>query len=106
MEENEGILELGGSIRLSGFSELDGGQMAVLKKIVGNYAKKMSEICEKFEGLSLTMKPVHKTENSALYEIHAKCIDGGRPIPSEVTDRNMFIAIDSALKKVVNEIQK
>lgn len=34
-------LELGGNIQLTGFSELNGGQMIVLKKIVGNYCEKI-----------------------------------------------------------------
>ena len=37
------VLELGGSIQLSGFSGIDGGQMVVVKKIVGNYAKRLSD---------------------------------------------------------------
>ncbi len=106
MDENPDILELGGSIQLSGFKELDGGEMAVLKKIVGNYAKRLSEICPNFESVALTMKNVHKTEGSKLYELHAKCINAGKPVVSEVTERNLFVGIDSALKKVVNEIQK
>lgn len=102
----EDVLELGGSIQLAGFSGLDGGQMVVIKKIVGNYAKRLNEICGKFESLSMTMKPVHETEASKIYEIHAKCMDSGKPVVSQVDDRNLFIAMDSALKKVVSEIQK
>lgn len=97
-------MQLGGNIVLTGFRDLDGSSMVVLKKIVGNYAKKMSEISEKFESLSLTMKKVHETEKSELYEIHAKLMDNGKPVVSEVTDRNLFIAIDGVLKKIVSEI--
>jgi ribosome-associated translation inhibitor RaiA len=104
--EDQDVLQLGGNIQLSGFSGLDGGKMSVLKKIVGNYAKRLSEICTNFESLALTMKPVHETEASKIFEIHAKCMDGGKPLASNVEDRNLFIAIDSALKKVVNEVQK
>ena len=57
----EDFLQLGGSIQLSGFSGVDGGQMVVIKKVVGNYARRLSEICSKFEGLHVTMKPVHQT---------------------------------------------
>jgi hypothetical protein len=34
MEDN--VLQLGGNIELSGFSNLEGGAMIVLKKIIGN----------------------------------------------------------------------
>jgi hypothetical protein len=105
-EAKPDLLELGGSIQLSGFSSIDGGQMVVIKKIVGNYAKRLSDMCEKFESLSVTMKPVHKTEASEIYELHIKCMDNGKPLVSEVNERNLFIALDSGLKKVVSEIQK
>ncbi len=98
------VLQLGGNIELSGFRDLDIASMIVLKKIVGNYAKRMSELSEKFENLSLSMKPAHETEKSEMYEIHAKLMDNGKPFVSEVTERNLFVAIDGALKKIVSEI--
>ena len=97
-------MQLGGNIDLSGFREIDSASMIVLKKIVGNYAKRMSELSKNFEKLSLTMKPVHQTEKSELYEIHAKLMDNGKLFVSEVTERNLFVAVDNALKKVINEI--
>lgn len=95
---------LGGNIELSGFSELDGGSMIILKKVVGNYAKKFSERCSKFEKLSVNMKTVHEREKSEKYELHAKLLDNGNPSTSEVTDRNLFFALDSVLKKIENMI--
>lgn len=95
-------LELGGNIQLTGFSDLDGGKLIVLKKIIGNYAKKLSECCNNFEQLSLTMKHVHETEGSKMYELHAKLMNGGSPIVGEASDRNLFIAVDAVLKKVEN----
>ena len=49
----EDTVELGGNIQLNGFSRLDGASMIILKKIVGNYAKKIAEknICEKIISL-------------------------------------------------------
>ena len=58
----------------------------------------------KFESLHVTMKPVHETEKSEKYEVHAKLMDNGKPFVSEVVERNLFIAVDSALKKIVNEL--
>ena len=97
-------MQLGGNIVLSGFRDIDGASMIVLKKMVGNYARRMSELAEKFEQLHLTMRPVHEKEKSELYEINAKLMNNGKAIVSEVTERNLFVAIDSALKKIVNEI--
>ena len=101
MDDN---VQLGGNIQLSGFRDIDGASMVVLKKIIGNYARRMSELSGKFESLHVTMKPVHETEKSEKYEIHAKLMDNGKPIVSEVVERNLFIAVDNALKKVVNEL--
>ena len=98
------FMQLGGNIELSGFRDVDGASMVVLKKIIGNYGRHMSEISDKFEKLSITMKPVHETEKSEKYEIHAKLIKEGKPFVSEVVERNLFVAVDNALKKIVNEI--
>ena len=98
--ENQDILKLGGSIELSGFRSLNGGQMIILKKIVGNYARRFSDKSTNFELLHLHMKTVHERETSELFEIHAKLIDNGRNTSSQVTDRNVFVAVDSALKKI------
>lgn len=98
------IMQLGGNIELVGFRDIDGASMIVLRKIIGNYARRMSEISEKFESLHINMKPVHETEKSEKYEIHAKLINNGKPFVSEVVERNLFVAVDNALKKLVNEI--
>ena len=98
------ILQLGGNIQLAGFRDIDGASMVILKKIIGNYVRKMSEVAKKFESLNVTMKPVHETEKSEKYEIHAKLLDNGKPIVSEVVERNLFVAVDNALKKIINEL--
>ena len=100
MDDN---MQLGGNIELSGFRDIDGASMVVLKKIVGNYARRMSDL-SRFEKLHVTMKPVHETEKSEKYEIHAKLTRNGKPFVSEVVERNLFVAVDNALKKIVNEL--
>ncbi len=97
-------MQLGGNIELSGFKDLDGSSMDVLKKIIGNYGRRMSDISDKFESLKITMKPVHETEKSEKYEIHAQLMNDGKPFVSEVVERNLFIAIDSALKKIESQL--
>ena len=89
MEEDN--LQLGGNIELSGFGVLDGGMMIILKKVVGNYARKMSCHSKNFEQLSLRMKTVHENK----YEIHAKLIDNGKAYASSAVERNIFVAVDS-----------
>ena len=101
---DEETLELGGNISLTGFGVLEPGVMVVVKKIVGNYAKKLSEVTKNFEQISLVLKPVHQKEKSELYELHAKMVAAGKPVTAEITDRNLFFALDKVLKKIESEI--
>jgi ribosome-associated translation inhibitor RaiA len=103
--ESEETLELGGNIQLSGFSELVPGSMTIIKKLVGTYTKHYMEECQDFQQLHLTLKPIHKTGDvPKLFEIHAKVVHGGRVIVSQCEDRNVFTAVDTALKKIQAEI--
>ncbi len=106
MAENSDSLELGGNIELSGFKEIDPASMIIIKKVVGNYVKKISEQNKKFEKLTLKMKEVHKTAKSEKYELHCTAIINGKNFNSEITDRNLFVGVDSVLKKLNNEIEK
>jgi ribosome-associated translation inhibitor RaiA len=100
------MIELGGNITLVGFKDLDHAELIVVKKLVGSYARKMLEISDKFEGLTVTMKEVHKTaKNNQKYELHGKLMSG-KAYTSEVTDKNIFIALDSVLKKIIATISK
>ena len=99
-------LELGGNIELTGFTGLMPGSMTIIKKIVGTYAKKYSEMKSDFERLQLTMKSIHQTTDIPKnFQINAKVIHGGRVVASETDNRNLFHAIDSALKKIEAEIR-
>ncbi len=106
MESSDDTLELGGNIRLAGFRELDGASMIVVKKIVGSYARKISELIPNVTELSLVLKPVHKVEESSKYEIKGRLVVGGEHYNSEYTDKNLFVALDKVLKKVESMVQK
>jgi transcriptional/translational regulatory protein YebC/TACO1 len=102
MVESDNIV-LGGNIELVGFKDLDGGSMVILKKMVGNHVRKMGEIAEKFEKLTVTMKNVGSSEHK--FEIQAKLLDNGKQYTSEVTDFNLFFTLDKALTKILNELR-
>lgn len=93
-----------GNIQLTGFRDIDSSSMAVLRKIVDNHAKRISELTKKMGTLHITLKPIHEREKSEKYEVHAKVVDDGKVYASEVVDRNLLVAIDSVLKKMVNEL--
>ncbi|MBI2653200.1 hypothetical protein HYX02_00160 [Candidatus Woesearchaeota archaeon] len=100
----EDDLRLGGNIQLTGFRDIDSSSMIVLKKIIGNHAKRISELCEKMESLHVTLKPIHQREKSEKYEVHVKIVDNGKVYASEAIDRNLFVAVDDALKRIVSEL--
>ena len=90
------MIELGGNIKLVGFKELEPAQLIVIKKIVGNFAKKLNDHKGTFEELTLDLKSVHNSN----HEIHGKIVKEGKVIAAEVTDYNLFFALDKVLKKL------
>ena len=101
----EDTLNLGGNIELSGFRDIDPGSMVILKKIVGNFAKKLSERNENFQKLHVTMKPVHEREKGEKYEIHGRVVMDGKAASSEMIDRNLFYCLDKVMKKLESELE-
>jgi ribosome-associated translation inhibitor RaiA len=104
MEED--AVTLGGNIKLIGFKDQDGSTMVIVRKVVGNYARKFSDSSKTFESLAVHLKPVHERETSEKSEIDVRVIDGGKSYNAEVTERNLFFALDSAMKKVQTELAK
>ncbi len=93
------MLELGGNITLSGFKEMDPATMIIVKKIVGNYVKGFSEVNDKFQRLTLTMKTVHEREKSEIYELKAH-LTADKEYNTSIEERNLLIGVDSVLKKL------
>ena len=102
METAEDIKQLGGNIVLSGFREIDGGSMVILKKIVGNYARKFSDMCTNFESLQINMKTVHDNQ----FELHGMVINNGQNTTSTFVDRNLFFAVDKIMKKIETSLKR
>ena len=103
----EETLELGGNIQLAGFGEIDRNSMIIVKKMVGNYARKFQDHCEAFEGLKITLKNVHKSEaHPGRFELHSKLLDKGKPYATEATDNNLFVTLDNTLKKLESSIAR
>ena len=94
-------LELGGNIELSGFREIDPASMIVVKKIVGNYARKFSNKVE-LQKLKITLKSVHGDESR--YEIHSTVLTTDKNYISEIMDHNLFFVLDKAMKKLEQQL--
>jgi hypothetical protein len=99
-------MELGGNIELVGFNERDAGELIILKKVIGNYARKFSDhLGEDYERLIMTMKQIHG-KTSSKFEIQVKVMTKSKPYTSEVTENNIFVCVADSLKKVESQIMK
>ena len=94
--------QIGGNIELVGFRDLDGGSMIILKKIIGNYARKFSDRLDGIDKLSISMKKIGNNQ----FELHGQLIKAGEQHTSEVTDYNLFMVLDKVLKKLESSFFK
>ncbi|MBW3019516.1 hypothetical protein KY329_05020 [Candidatus Woesearchaeota archaeon] len=82
-------IKLGGNIELVNAGSIDGGSLVVLKKIIGNYARKFSErgaesISVAFDGTAVSIDVMRNGDRySSLGE-----------------KTNLFFSLDSALKEL------
>lgn len=93
-------------VELSGFKGIDDSAMAVVNTRISHYLSRYSQICPDFEKLAVRMKNVHAQEHSEKYEVHVSVFDRGRIFTSTVTDKDLMLALETALSKVESEITK
>jgi len=94
------MIELGGNIKLIGFNDLDPASLIVIKKITGNYARKISEkVNSNLDELSLELK------NDAKKNINSSLKFKDKTFNAEVDDNNLFYALDKVLAKLLNDAQ-
>lgn len=91
------MITLGGNIKLDGFEELDPGMLIVVKKMVGLFAKKVSENMGELESFDVTK------ENN---KITIKAKSGDKQIEGNSEEDNMFMALSNALKTVEEKSKK
>lgn len=108
-EPNETEEKLGGNITLINF-KLEPIELVVVKKIVGNYVKKLSEKVG-YKELKLRLKQ-HEHGKSFLHELNTEAIisknrEGGGDIilSSSAQDYNLFNALASVMEKLLNEAE-
>lgn len=87
-------MELGGNIKLDGFETLEPAKLIVVKKIVGNYAKVVSE------KLAFSEFLVTLNEKKVTVKVTAK----DKVIEKEDSSDNLFVALDKALAKIKKSV--
>ena len=99
-------MELGGNIELLGFDELEISELIVLKKIIGNFARKFSDhLKDDYQKLSLHLKKVHG-KKSHKYELKATLKSKKKSFTSEITEVNLFVCVADVLKKIEAQVMK
>jgi hypothetical protein len=89
------MIELGGNIKLEGFHNVDAASLIIIKKIVGNYAKKMQEQSPSFQELTLLM---NQTSNAINIQAQLKA---EKTSNAQVSEANLFFAVDKALAELL-----
>lgn len=88
-------IELGGNIKLIGFKEIEPAKLIVIKKVVGNYAKQISEKIGEIQELAVEMQD---TEVKSTLKYQDKTLE------SKDKDKNLFFCLDKALAKIKEQI--
>jgi hypothetical protein len=97
-QATDGSIKLGGGIELNGF-DVEKAHLVVIKKMVGNYTKEMSEKAQGFEKVVVSL---NKEGDS--YNIKAELTASGNQISSDSSEKNLFMALNKALQEVISKI--
>ncbi|MDP3916931.1 MAG: hypothetical protein Q8Q42_01440 [Nanoarchaeota archaeon] len=90
------MIELGGNIKLKGFSELDVASLVVVKKIVGNYTRELSKIHNDFTELLLELS----SKGSSDFNINANFSKKSGNLTSSANGSNLFFTLSAALGNI------
>jgi len=90
-------MELGGNIFLENFEEVESGKLIVVKKVVGNYTKNISEKAKDFKKITISLK------KDSAFEIDVK-VETDKEINSTAKEDNLFFALDKALSEVLDKV--
>lgn len=93
--------KLGGEISLLGFDSLEPVELIVVKKIVGNYVRKLSARAS-YDSLRLELKQ-HRKGKSFMHEINAQLLVNGGRFGASVTEWNLYACLTKLLEKVLAE---
>lgn len=102
-EAQDAVRQLGGNISLVNF-DLDPMQAAVVRKLVGNYVKRLGEITE-YKELKIRLRK-HEHGKSVLHEIDANAyIIHGKEVTlnANSSNYNLYSALAEVLDKVIAE---
>ena len=94
--------KLGGEISLVGFDSLEPMELIVVKKVVGNYVRKLSNQIN-YSSLRLELKQ-HRKGKSFMHEVNAQLSAGGSLFGASAMEWNLYVCLTKLLDKVLAEI--
>ena len=87
------MIELGGNIKLENFEDIDKGILVVIKKMIGNYTKQISEKNKNF-------KEILVSRDGNNIKIVCMC---DKEIKAEVEERNLMFGLGKALNEILDK---
>lgn len=94
-------IELGGNINLVGFKDIEPQKLVVIKKVVGNFVKRLqNHYKEDFNNIVIDLKKIHSSES----EIFAKLTISNKIYNANITDFNLFFTLNKVLKKLEEQL--
>ena len=101
-EKKSEELNLGGNIALVGFNILEPSELVVLKKIVGNYVRKMCTYGN-YQEMRLTLQQ-HAHGKSFKHEVNGLAIFKEGKFYSNVVEWNLYSAVSQVCSKILEEL--
>ena len=95
------MIQLGGNIELEGFEAIEPGKLVVVKKLVGNYARQISDSSKEFEKLSVSI-----SRNNEGYTLTAMAVIAGNKKSEEAKDKRLFYGLDQVLGALLNSVKQ
>ena len=92
------MIELGGNIKLEGFDPIEPGKLIVVKKIVGNFARKISDK-KQYKDLIVSLD----MDNNQ-FKIRVVCNNEDGVLEGEKSENNLFFAINGAFKVLMEKV--
>lgn len=92
-------IELGGNIALVGFESRDFAELIVVKKVVGQYARRMSDAAP------LSRLEVELVSEPGALEVSCRARVGERTVDARSAGTNLFVVLDDALKLLSGQLQ-
>lgn len=94
------MIQLGGNIGLEGFEAVEPGKLVVVKKVVGRYARQISDSSKGFEKLNVSL-----AKKGDSFDLKATVVISGSETSKETNDKNLFYGLDNALSQLIDAIK-